>query len=78
LGDFDNARANLDLASLILLQLKFEMPRDWSARISGLKLVKHLETLAGQKAANGDVDGAIEIGLGINQLVTALSLPASE
>ncbi len=68
------ARVMLELAGEILLQLKSDMPQDWSARVNGLKLVQHLEMLAGQQAANGEVDDAIEIGIQTNRLVEALDL----
>ena len=68
------ARVMLGLAGEILLQLKSEMPQDWSARVNGLKLVQHLEMLAGQQAANGEVDDAIEIGIQTNRLVQGLDL----
>jgi len=74
LEDLDDAEANLQLGSEILLQLESEMPHDWSAKINGLKLVKHLESLAGQRVANGDVNDTIEIGIRINQLEEALDL----
>ena len=77
-GDLDEADLNLELAGKALMQLKSEMPRDWSARLNGIKLVKHLETLAGQRAAHGDVDDAVEIGLRINKLVEGLGLRDSD
>ncbi len=68
------ARVILGLAGEILLQLRSDMPQDWSARVNGLKLVQHLEMLAGQQAANGEVDDAIEIGIQTNRLVEGLDL----
>lgn len=73
-ADLENAQGNLQLARDILLELKRAMPRDWSAQINGRKLVKHLEMLAGQIAANGDVNEAVEISIQINQLVEELNL----
>ena len=72
--DLDGADENLQLAGETLTQLKSEMPRDWSAKINGVKLVKNLETLAGQRAALGDVNDAVEIGIRINRLVEGLGL----
>lgn len=74
LEDFSDARANLQLAGDLLLQLKSEMPRDWSAKINGLQLVRSLETLAGQYAATGAVGDAFEIGLQINFISEKLGL----
>lgn len=68
------ARVMLGIGSEILLRLKSDMPQDWSARVNGLKLVQHLEMLAGQQAANGEVDDAIEIGIQTNRLVQELEL----
>ncbi len=73
-GNLADARVNLQLASEILLQLKSDMPLDWIATINGRKLVQHLETLAGQRAANGAVNDAIEIGIQINRLAEGLNL----
>ena len=72
--DLDEADVNLKLAGEALVQLKSQMPRDWSAKLNGIKLVKDLETLAGQRAAHGDVDDAVEIGMRINRLVEGLGL----
>jgi len=72
--DLDDAEANLQLGSEILLQLDSEMPLDWSAKINGLKLIKHLESLAGQRVASGDANDTIEILMRINQLEEALRL----
>ena len=69
-----DARDNLELASELLLQLRSELPEDWSEQINGLQLVKNLETLAGQNAASGDVADAIEIGLQINRISEELGL----
>ena len=77
-GDLDEADLNLELAGKALMQLKSDMPRDWSAKLNGIKLVKHLETLAGQRAAHGDVNDAVEIGLRINKLVEGLGLRDSD
>ena len=68
------ARVMLGLASERLLKLKSEMPQDWSARVNGLKLVQHLETLAGQQFANGQDNDAINIGIQISGLVEKLGL----
>ena len=68
------ARVMLGLAGERLLKLKSEMPQDWSARVNGLKLVQHLETLAGQQFANGQDNDAINIGIQISQLVEGLDL----
>lgn len=72
--DIRNGRENLRLAGEILLKLKAEMPRDWSAQVNGRKLVQHLETFAGQQAANGNVNDAIEIGIQTLRLVEGLEL----
>ena len=74
LEDATDARKTLGLAGEILLQLKSDMPQDWSARVNGLKLVQHLELLAGRQAANGEVNDAIEIGIQTNRLVEGLGL----
>ena len=77
-GDLDAASESLQLAGDILLQLKSEMPQDWSARINGLSLVEYLEMLAGQRAANGDVNSAIEIGIKTNRIVAGLGLQTND
>ena len=68
------ARTMLALAGDRLLKLKSDMPQDWSARVNGLKLVQHLETLAGQQTANGEVNDAFAIGIQITRLVEELDL----
>lgn len=74
LEDLADARANLRLAGDLLLQLKSEMPQDWSAKYNGQQLVRALETLAGQYAASGAVADAFEIGLQINDISEELNL----